>query len=526
MTDREQVPHHAMYEDGKDAKRLISMSERVDPISVRHLQLAGVAPGDALLDFGAGPNVALGQTLQKVDINYIALDINPDSIAAHEAAGHNVMLASDDESSMLMPNVQALHSRFALSWLKPEVRHKKIKELFNSEHGSLKAAIIEFDWTAAKGGPAFESFLTEVQASLRSFGFSPDYGAQVAQDLTNELPDTYIIEEEREQIPAESEDDKKGIVTQTAESVILAHHSLSEHFAHAGNIEAAMHHQARAGLIGKHLGRVIADSAPITLPEIVPVRVIPRTSINHPLHEIMEEPRVVNLGSAALNLTAISDSRKLFGAVYAAQGYFTAEGINYETSLPTEYTDPENTRARSEVITVLTRNARPICTLRLLKPESDNINSLPTCKKLMLMYGSMLLPDGANYENTGEISAFASIARNPKITLLSVMALMDRAQQLGMEQVIFGAVQGGADSVFRKLFGPSVIQLFHNDQPATVYVKGVGYPESGIPLNAAYLKTATFLETMLDYYKDPSRHEHAGFVTKICTELQSRWGEY
>jgi ubiquinone/menaquinone biosynthesis C-methylase UbiE len=534
-----ELRQHSMYGDDKDAKRLKQMAESfADDITLRHLQVPSLTLHDVVLDIGAGPSATLGDKILEQGASYVAVDINPASVAAQEAAGHTAIRASADELSIADNSVTAFNARFSLSWLSEEQRLAAWDEILRVGQHDARGVVTDYDWEVTNNlspeAKEFETLTGQLQKALRQLGFEPGYGARVIDDVRAKLSDRvgtagFTNTTSRETMRADSPDAKRAITEEVARNVVKALHQAGGMAGLDAAIRADFLQQAQT--IEEQLQIVSeADAQHFVLPDVVSIRFALDAQLKHtelalPSTDQDDDVPVVYKTSGSRDTGLTRASRKLFTSVYVARNYVDpSTGVTGE--LLNERTDPTSLRFRSDIFSVLNEAKQPVCTVRLIHPTEDDPASIPVARKLAKSYGEIPIQDMPEGVKIGEISAFASIAQSSLATIRSVVALMESASDAQMDYVLFGAVNGKPYDRFKALFGDSVKHIDVDGQPATLMVKGPGYVAAGIELRASYLRTDSFLQDMLHYYlAGRGDQSNARQVIELCTTLLARRGD-
>lgn len=170
--------------DEAEARRLELMAGLADPVSLaalRHLPRRSV-----LLDVGAGDSVTLGQYLRQNEIKYVAVDMRPEAIAKHRAAGFE---DSEVAFSNALPfedaSFDASFSRFVDGWSGPEAQLQKLGEMLRVSKDTL--GFVEYDWGPAYGPPPVQALLDRLKAIVTDLGFDPTCGADMPQNIDRML---------------------------------------------------------------------------------------------------------------------------------------------------------------------------------------------------------------------------------------------------------------------------------------------------------------------------------------------------
>jgi len=391
------------------------------------------------------------------------------------------------------------------------------------------------DWSVAQGSEEFNALVTSMRQALIEMKFEPDYGRDVFDDVqriltTRGAREGYAIHQIREAIPAQDLHDKKAIIKQNADSVM-------------GALLASQSY-ADAEKMRLQLAAVLQSTDDnITLPDIVSVvfaqsdqyddmqlpvqREDAQTALDDNAADsegrsnTLAEQIVLRLNPSDNNAELREQACAFWARVYERARYIIPDKMTRDQLR--EATDPSEILSRTDILVAMNEHGQMRRTARLIYPNSTGIKSLPTGSKLLETYGSSLLPADADSYNVGEIGSFASLSRSAFETVELVSKVIEAAIQADMKYVLFGAVSGGPSEHFKHLFGPAVHTLQINGGPAVVVVKGPGYREEGIELEAAYLSTADFFTDVKEHYMS-HRDQDAEQIINMCSLLQSKQG--
>ncbi len=143
-------------------------------------ELAKIKPGPGtMVDLGAGPSRALEIFMSSTGCAYSAVDSHGQMVAARIRAGANPQrnhVAQMSDLSMFNDfHFDLAFSRATLGWI-PDggARRQALAEHIRVGWRSL---ILNFDWSTAAGGEAFNELRDAMAGVLEPMGFDPFYGA-------------------------------------------------------------------------------------------------------------------------------------------------------------------------------------------------------------------------------------------------------------------------------------------------------------------------------------------------------------
>jgi hypothetical protein len=542
VTGREGNPLYSGQAD-VDEERLAYMAEGyVDNLTMRRLHELGLNNQDTVLDVGAGTSINLGEQILKAGAGYIPLDRHPQAVRTHQQAGHDrAVQASVSGLPLADDSISLVNARFVMGWLSQPERAQAWDELLRVGKGNLRGIITDYDWSVADGPPEFTALIKLLHTALiDELGFEPDYGSRLYDDVCQQLAlrlgaANFRADHITQAIPANSLAEKKVITQLTAKSVIdgLRNQGRVKQAAIINDsLETFLKTQPAAeSIVLSHiatvcfeLGRAAVKAAPAA-----PQSTYAAGKITPALPEIDPADTQVpiwRIGPASPEHPLRQRARELFTIIYRQSGYISPVGIGDEAMR--RAIDPEELYRRSEVFVATGQGDHPLGCVRLIHPsDTYGATSLPTVQKVFKQHDLTDLPLGAdNDQKIGEIAYFASQARNPLVSLKLIIALMEAAAEAGIEYGIFGAVSSDRtpedpDKYFKKLFGTAIHPLLIDGEQSIVNVDGPGYRPGGIALRVSYLKTADFLQNMINYYQT-SYNKHAEYIIKLCNFLRAR----
>jgi hypothetical protein len=203
----------------------------------------------------------------------------------------------------------------------------------------------------------------------------------------------------------------------------------------------------------------------------------------------------------------IDQARRLHAAEYLQHGHHTDEAIDADGFLIAAI-DPSDVIARSDYLGVVDDEGLVTACLRMIRPRSADMTTLPTLHKLLAQGGRRALaelpfPTGSVLF---EVSGLAKSSRNRDRTaiLRLLLATGCEAGRCGDDYAIMGVVESTA-RLLTAAFGTQAIRPL--DVSETMTVEGIGVKPGGVRLVPFYSETATFVTDLLRHCQSRPEHE-------------------
>lgn len=159
-----------------------------------------LAPGQLVLDIGAGENPGLEEHVQNQGANYIALDFRHEPMAERAASGTMAVRADAKHLPIAESVADATHARFVLAHFPDEDdRGEIVVEALQALKPGGKAVFIDYDWTALHGSDAMNRLRDFTLQNVQ--GFNPGYGANSKSEIAGFVADQAAAVEEMRMSP-------------------------------------------------------------------------------------------------------------------------------------------------------------------------------------------------------------------------------------------------------------------------------------------------------------------------------------
>lgn len=494
-----------------EAERLDLMAAYADQISLGSLGRVLDTPGAIVVDVGAGDSTSLGAKLIERNplAHYTPVDIRGDALQNHWDAGFDARIGQATALPALDNSADALHARFTFGWLSQPERTKAVNEMLRVGHNQATLAIIDYDWGSARGPEPVDRLVHFVSGLMQKFGFDPNYGAQVAEDIQNTLRShghqaaTFQVVRNTVIEPLER---ALGTVEATVEPLLntLEKAGLQEH---VNTLRTLL------GDVQKYTAQY--PNAVIHFPDIVSVTAGLRTVERSELSvaqlqtgqavgaESLREEVLKSVGPAILEAYELPESKKREGRRLHAQafrkhGHVTEEGI--QEGVLIEELDPQHIIDRSTYIGRFNEEEQQTGNIRVIEGDA---RSLPTVAKIVEALGedSPILAD-LPFLQQGKVGEASALARAEySIDKLELPKLLLAAICLAKEQDYDYLVTGIVKSVARMLVGGYGEKAFRriDGEAATIQLTGKGIKSEGVTLVPFYVDVNTFVDDCLSH---------------------------
>jgi len=524
-----------------EGERLKLMSAIADEVSLGLVDKAlsdlgfdRVVDAPVLVDVGCGDSVSFGVRLRELSMNYIPVDVRPESVEAQEEAGAAAVLASADDLRGVESNgVNIINSRFTFAWLSDDSgkdqRTRALAEMLRIAKDDLAMHITDYDWSVIEGPVEFVGCIRNLMSKM---GFETDYGSRMRADLDPRLGLLVDVEQGVRSGDVQIRESRSRVYSgciggalEIVESTVRAMASQMRGIGMDREADEAV--DAFAGLC--EYARDNPEEV-VALPEIVSVQYIIRNKESllletarryHsayaarradellanrefvegfdyviPRQDVAGLEHIVEAKSAELVLAA----RRIQTDAYLEDHIITTEAVEGQgragRATLSEDVDPAELVERSRYVVALDDNEVK-SVVRAIMPNSAGLESLPTIERIM-KHAPEAWSELRNHplmasKNVVEISALGKNMRQGKLVdvVKTVLLLADTVRRDGCEYAVMG-LQGRKVRLIEALFGEeSFEKLASGDATHSISLPGVSHEVNFVPL---IVEAQSFLE--------------------------------
>lgn len=477
-----------------EAERLAMMAEYADGVSVASIvEAIGTMKkrgGAVVLDVGAGDSVSLGKNLKTLGYAYLPVDVREEAVAAQVAAGFDAEKAQADKLPFESASVDIVHARFTLGWLSEEDRNGFLREVLRVGKVTSAGVFIDYDWSVVDGPELFMEGIAQVRKLLADFGFNPDYGKVLHDDIKSSFAD--IVKngrafskkdplmqttESRYASYAGSITGAMPIIRQTVEAIKtkLQEYGMVDDVAKLDDVMAGLESFAKSN-----------PDEEVRLSDIVAVNVIVQNNMQ--IQSDTPEKRssayigtqeyrrgidykALPFGAVLANVVEakstsfIQEVRRLQAAAYVQDRIVSNEAVDAATGGLTEMIDPGELIARSRYFaSLLVGNDIGGC-VRAIYPDGERgVRSLPTIDRIMRHSPETAaeLSEHPVMDPTKKVIEVSALAKNMLRGSLNdvvdaVLAMAETVRREGCDYAVMG-LQESKVRLIEGVFGKDAIQ--------------------------------------------------------------------